>query len=204
MKDKINLPKIGLRNIKTAISATLISILYIIFERNPTFACIGAVFGMDNSIKASWRTGGNRLIGTIIGGFIGMGFFYLYTLVDNRGFKIALLFIGIILHIYVCQLLKVPGAIQGGSVVFYIVMLNTPQDQYISYALNRMVDTGVGVIMSIVINLLFSREHLEKWFPKLKGSKEGDRILDDSEDSEEASENTSCITVQDLPKQTNT
>lgn len=204
MKDKINLPKIGLRNIKTAISATLISILYIIFERNPTFACIGAVFGMDNSIKASWRTGGNRLIGTIIGGFIGMGFFYLYTLVDNRGFKIALLFIGIILHIYVCQLLKVPGAIQGGSVVFYIVMLNTPQDQYISYALNRMVDTGVGVIMSIVINLLFSREHLEKWFPKLKGSKEGDRILDDSEDSEEASENTSCIAVQDLPKQTNT
>lgn len=204
MKDKINLPKIGLRNIKTAISATLISILYIIFERNPTFACIGAVFGMDNSIKASWRTGGNRLIGTIIGGFIGMGFFYLYTLVDNRGFKIALLFIGIILHIYVCQLLKVPGAIQGGSVVFYIVMLNTPQDQYISYALNRMVDTGVGVIMSIVINLLLSREHLEKWFPKLKGSKEGDRILDDSEDSEEASENTSCIAVQDLPKQTNT
>ncbi|MEG2501239.1 MAG: hypothetical protein RSA78_09250, partial [Oscillospiraceae bacterium] len=44
------------------------------------------------------------------------------------------------------------GAIQAGAVVFYIVMLNTPENSYISYALNRMLDTGIGVMMSVFIN----------------------------------------------------
>ena len=32
-----------------------------------------------------------------------------------------------------------------------------------SYALNRMVDTGVGVLMSMLINYLFPRERLVRW-----------------------------------------
>ena len=147
------LPKIGLRNLKTAISATLCSLIYLCFDRNPTFACIGAVFGMDNSLHSSLRTGGNRLIGTIIGGFIGMGLFSLSTILPFQDIsRIILLFLGIILLIYTNQLLHFTGAIQAGAVVFYIVMLNTPEDQYVSYAFNRMLDTGFGVIMSIFIN----------------------------------------------------
>lgn len=159
------LPKIGLRNIKTAISATLCAVLYILVDRNATFACIGAVFGMDNNLRSSWRTGGNRLIGTIIGGFMGMGLFYLQQHCPVKGVKIFLLFFGIILLIYVSQLVHAAGAIQAGSVVFYIVMLNTPADQYVSYALNRMLDTGIGVIMSVCVNMLISRERIARVFP---------------------------------------
>lgn len=145
--------QIGMRNIKTAISTTLCVILYACIDRNPTFACIGAVFGMDNSLPNSLKTGGNRLIGTIIGGFSGMAFFSLSHVLPHPEISIiVLIFIGIIFLIYLSQLLNCSGAIQAGAVVFFIVMLNTPEDEYFSYAINRMIDTGFGVIMSIAIN----------------------------------------------------
>lgn len=158
MKIKERLPKLGMRSIKTAVSATLCAILYILIGRNPTFACIGAVFGMEADYSDKpWRTGSNRLIGTIIGGLLGMGLFYIKLHVSSKLIEILLLMIGIVLLIYISQVLGCAGAIQGGAVVFYIVMLNTPSDQYISYALNRMLDTGVGVGMSVLINVLHLR-----------------------------------------------
>lgn len=149
------LPKIGMRSIKTALSATLCAVLYVLIDRNATFACIGAVFGMEaDTSETPWRTGGNRLIGTIIGGLLGMGLFYIHLRIPGKPMSIVLLMAGIVLLIYISQMLGCAGAIQGGAVVFYIVMLNTPSDQYIAYALNRMLDTAVGVGMSIAINVL--------------------------------------------------
>ena len=66
---------IGMRNFKTALAATLCALVYFPFHRNPTFACIGAIFGMGNDMGHSWLNGGNRLFGTIIGGFLGMFLF---------------------------------------------------------------------------------------------------------------------------------
>lgn len=156
------LPKIGMRNIKTAIATTLCAILYEMVDRNATFACIGAVFGMDKNIQHSLRTGGNRLIGTIIGGFLGMGFFYISTFFTSKIAEICLLTIGIMVLVYISQLCKSAGAIQAGSVVFYIVMLNTPADQYVTYALNRMIDTGIGVVIAVTVNILITRERIDK------------------------------------------
>lgn len=165
-KKKRELPHIGLRTLKTAFSTTLCAIIYILIGRNPTFACIGAVFGMDTLGQSPWRTGGNRLAGTVIGGFLGMGLFYVQHNIPGKFAQILLLFGGIVLLIYISQLLGCPGAIQGGSVVFYIVMLNTPQDQYITYAINRMIDTAVGVVTSVAINvLLFKNEPFESKQP---------------------------------------
>ena len=69
---------IGMRNIKTAFAATLVAFVYLLFDRNPTFACIGAVFGMGYDMSSSWLFGGNRLFGTIFGGLIGMALFSIY------------------------------------------------------------------------------------------------------------------------------
>ena len=76
---------IGMRNIKTALAATLCALLYLPFGRNPTFACIGAIFGTGSDMENSKLHGGNRFFGTIIGGFIGMGLFGLYTLIYPDG-----------------------------------------------------------------------------------------------------------------------
>ena len=66
IKGNVTFPKIGMRNLKTAVAATLCALIYAPFDRNPTFACIGAVFAMNNSLQNSWVSGGNRLIGTAV------------------------------------------------------------------------------------------------------------------------------------------
>ena len=158
------IPKIGLRNFKTAIAATLCALIYALIDRNPTFACIGAVFAMNTNLQSSWETGGNRLWGTMIGGFTGMAFFYIFKQMpllfphSELLSELIFLFVGIMVMIVVSQIFHVNAAIPSGSVVFYIVMLNTPENQYISYALNRMLDTGVGVILSILVNIALPRE----------------------------------------------
>ena len=73
-----HLPRVGLRNLKTALAATLCAILYAIVGRNPTFACIGAIFGMGADMNDSWESGANRLIGTVLGGVLGLGLFWVY------------------------------------------------------------------------------------------------------------------------------
>lgn len=110
-----------------------------------------------------------------------MGLFYLQQHCPVKGVQILLLFFGIMLLIYVSQLVHAAGAIQAGSVVFYIVMLNTPADQYVSYALNRMVDTGIGVIMSVCVNMLLSRERLARIFPAVNMEARFPSALDEQE-----------------------
>lgn len=163
---------IGMRNLKTAFAATLCALLYYPFGRNPTFACIGAIFGLGSDMENSLLNGGNRLFGTIIGGVLGMLLFRLYICVYPEGgtrmLLYILLFIGVILLILVSQYCRWPGAIQPGGVVLCIILFNTPVHTYISYSLNRMLDTGIGVVIALFINLIFPRERVEKWKEGMK------------------------------------
>lgn len=158
-----------MRNLKTAIAATLCALIYAIVDRNPTFACMSAVFAMNTNLKSSFKTGGNRLFGTIIGGFTGMLFFYLFKQCPllfpcSKLFSESIfLFTGIIVMILISQFFGVNDSIPSGSVVFYIVMLLTPDQDYITYPLNRMLDTGIGVMMSILVNIALPRELFEKF-----------------------------------------
>lgn len=163
-------PGLGLRSIKTALSVTLCAMLYALFDRNPTFACIGCVFGMGTDLEDSWQSGGNRLIGTIIGGFLGMGLFKVYLLLGaEEGIGIyPLLFVGFLLLAVLSLFFHWPKAVQPGSVVLCIILFNTTADAYVPYALNRILDTGFGVLLSMCINLLLPRAHLEAFLARGK------------------------------------
>lgn len=162
---------VGQRNVKTALSASLCALIYYFLGRNPAFACIGAIFGMGANMDHSKLHGGNRLFGTIIGGLLGMGLFRIYLIFypdgENRLLLVPLLFVGVIILILLAQTFWV-GAVQPGGVVLCIVLFNTPVDTYVSYALDRMFDTGMGVAMSLLINYLLPRERLEPWVEKFK------------------------------------
>lgn len=166
---------VGMRNVKTALAATLCALLYFIlgnipgfpFDRNPTFACIGAIFGVGVDMGNSWLLGGNRFFGTIIGGFIGMGLFRLYICFYPQGgthlLLMVLLFVGVMLLILACRIFKWPGGIQPGGVVLCIILFNTPVDTYVMYSINRMLDTGIGFAMALLVNLLLPRERVVHW-----------------------------------------
>lgn len=163
--------KVGQRNIKTALSASLCALIYFFIDRNPTFACIGAVFGMGGNMEESRLHGGNRLFGTIIGGMLGILLFRIYLQFypegGNRFLLVPLLFGGIVVLIVLSQVFWV-GAVQPGAVVLCIVLFNTPVDTYVSYSLNRMADTAVGVAMSLLINYLLPRDRMDRWLQPIK------------------------------------
>ena len=119
------LPHIGLRNLKTALSASLCA---------------------------------------VIGGFLGIGLYRIYLVFYPDGGRhlllVPLLFGGIVVLILLAQIFWV-GAVQPGGVVLCLLLFSIGPDDYISYSLNRMLDTGVGVAMSLLINGLLPRERLD-------------------------------------------
>lgn len=64
---------------------------------------------------------------------------------------VPLLFGGIVVLILLAQIFWV-GAVQPGGVVLCLLLFSIGPDDYIAYSLNRMLDTGVGVAMSLLIN----------------------------------------------------
>ncbi len=154
----------GTRAAKTAVSVTLCALIYLLINRNPTFACIGAVFGLGSDLSDSRLNGGNRLFGTIFGGFIGMALFSLYLIFVPSGKltlgMLPLIFIGVVALIVVANLFKWRGAVQPGGVMLCIVMFNQPVDSYVSYSLNRILDTAVGVALSLLVAYFLPKERI--------------------------------------------
>lgn len=165
---------IGRRNIQTAIAVLLCALVYLLVDRNPTFACIGAVFGTGRDMKDSRLNGGNRFFGTLMGGLLGMGLFRLYLCVypDGKTRPLILLFlvVGVMALILISRLLW-PGAVQPGGVVLCILLFNTPAEAYLSYSVNRIIDTGIGVVFALLVNWLLPRERLGRWMDHAKGKK---------------------------------
>ena len=162
-------PKIGMRNIKTSLAAAVCALLYAWMDRSPAFACIGAIFGMGSDLQTSKQHGGNRFFGTIIGGLIGILMFQIHLLVYPEGgitwLSVPLVFVGTMILILLCQMFW-PGGVQPGGVVLCIVLFNTPVENYIPYALNRMFDTGIGVLVALFINSLFPGGFTFAWMEK--------------------------------------
>lgn len=180
---------IGMRNIKTALATTLTALLYLLVGRNPTFACIGTIFGTGSDMENSKLNGGNRFFGTVFGGFIGMLLFKIYITiypeaeilrypaqeaVKYHPLILLLLAVGVMILIMVSVALKWPGAVQPGGVMLCILLFTTPADNYIFYSINRIVDTGIGVLVALGVNLVFPREKVVDALEKMNLKKNED------------------------------
>ena len=171
----IHAPHVGMRNIKTALGVALCALVYYFWGRNPAFACIGAIFGMGHDLEDSKRNGGNRFFGTIIGGLIGMALFRFYLVFYPQGgfhpLLILLAAVGTVLLIILCQMFWA-GGVQPGGVVLCIVLFSTPVETYVTYALARMFDTGVGVLAALLVNSCFPGGFTFHWMERLVGKKD--------------------------------
>ncbi len=148
-------PKVGMRVFKTLISVSIIVIIYSIADRNPCFACIGAVFGMGKVFAGGLKSGGNRFIGTLVGGILVIPTYWLMYVSALKIPDWICLMLGLFLILYISQLLGAQDAIQPGSVVFFVVLYTVTTERYISYTISRIIDTGLGVLLSLAINKLF-------------------------------------------------
>ena len=147
---------VGWRTIKTAITAMLVAVIYCLIGRNPAFACIGVIFGLGYDMQDSIKNGGNRLFGTLIGGLLAIVVFWLYLLFFPQGGHTV--FLALLLGAAVVVLILLCNYFWPGGVVLCIVLFSTPVETYISYSLNRIFDTAVGVIVALAVNYYLPRE----------------------------------------------
>ena len=156
--EKIIKNKLGMRTVKTGISVSLGMVMaQLINLKSPVFVVIGAITAMRASVSESFIMGKNRMLGTLVGAIIG--------LITSNIFPRNALFlgIGIILVIYIHNLFSWKQSITLSTIVFSVIFMNTSSDQ-LAYALNRILDTFVGISVSMVVNYFIASPDKESIF----------------------------------------
>ena len=164
---KITFPKIGLRTIKTAIAVFLCLLL---FPSEPFFACMTSVFCVQDTVSNSINMAINRGLGTILGAIIGLTFLILcrfFTFeIDIYPISKLLVYItiglGIIVVIYICNLIKKPGAINISCIAFLAVTTTHAFTDPIFYATNRTIETLFGIFIGLLVNKFISPPNSNK------------------------------------------
>lgn len=154
--------KIGLRTLKTGIAVGLSMYISSLFNlKSPIFVGIGAIMAMQSSVSASFIEGKNRMLGTFVGALTGL--FFSYFLPQNYLF----LGIGIIVVIYIHNLFGWNKSLTLSAIVFLAIFLNN-QDARIPYATNRLLDTFIGVTVSVLVNYFIAAPNIKKTFLEAK------------------------------------
>lgn len=139
--------RIGMRNIKTALSVGIcIILLRILRVDSPFYACIAAVITMQTTVENSFQTGKNRLIGTTIGAIIGIIFSYIAP------HSAILTVIGVSLIIYITNILHENKSANIACVVFLAIMINLKTISPLQYGINRFIETAIGIIVAVIVN----------------------------------------------------
>lgn len=143
--------RIGMRNIKTALSVFICIVILKLFRfQYPFYACIASVICIQNSISGSFTMGKNRMIGTTIGATI--GFLFSLIQIDNA----FLCFIGIICVIHCCNITKVRESATIACIVFLAIMTNLKDVTPFMYNIYRIFETFIGIIVAVILNYLFN------------------------------------------------
>lgn len=146
----LRVPKLGMRTIKTGISVLCCVLFGGFIAENVFFSAIACIVSVQDTVKASLKSGFNRVAGTILGGLIG----FLFALIKpGDPFLCGL---GIILTIYVCNLIN-DKSIVISCVTFLAIHLGVGSNDPVMYSINRVWDTSVGVILGVAVNYIFAR-----------------------------------------------
>lgn len=149
---------IGMRNFKTALAVALSIFVSNFFAlRSPFFVAIAAIIAMQSSVADSFKTGKNRMLGTILGALVGL-IFALWQ--PNNSLLCGL---GIVIVIYFCNLLHWQQSIPIACIVFITIMVNLEDSSPWLYSWNRIVDTFIGITIAVLVNYFIPYyNHLEK------------------------------------------
>lgn len=145
---------LGLRTAKTALAVAL-ALLFAALRNSPApiFAGIGAIVAMSRTLEDSVRACLTQLAGITCGMALAC---VLRALVPNS--VPAVLYaavggVGIVLVILCCNALKLDFAIPLSCIVFVSIWVMNPEYNYLLYGLNRLLDTSMGLVTALIINV---------------------------------------------------
>lgn len=138
--------KIGFRTIKTGVALGLSMFIASFFNlKSPIFTGIAAIMAMQSSVSESFKSGKDRMLGTIVGAVIGL--LFSYFLPNNYLF----MSLGTIVVIYIHNVLGWNKSLTLSAIVFLAIFINTEAAR-LAYAINRVIDTFIGISVSVLIN----------------------------------------------------
>lgn len=156
----------GKRVIKTVIAVYICFVIGILRNTSPYHSVIAAILCMQIDTKHSWEVGKNRVIGTLIGGAYG---FITLVIVEQLNLEfynyVYYLILSLILIpiIYSNIYLKVQKSIFMSCVVFMIITVSEGRDaSIINFAFNRVLDTIIGIGVSLAVNNLIFKQDKTK------------------------------------------
>lgn len=158
MKIKKRFQPIGLRLVKSAVAVFICFLIHFIRgqEEVPFYAVFTALFCMQNDLGSSKTNAKIRILGTTIGAFWGclVLMINLYILENvSELYKYLLVSIAIIPVIYMTVLIKKKNISFFTGVVFLGIAVTrvTDSNPYF-FVLNRVLDTLIGIFVSIGVN----------------------------------------------------
>ncbi len=140
--------RIGLRTVKTA-AAVIISMVIVYFygttESRLIFAMLGAMAAVQPSFKESLESCLTQIIGVIVGALIGI------ILIAMPIHALAASGLGIILVITLYNQFRISFS-PSLACLIVVTLCITPDVEPVTYAIGRIWDTAIGLIVGMVIN----------------------------------------------------
>lgn len=120
----------------------------------------GAVMCTQDTKKASWGAGINRILGVICGGLVGIS----VVAIDNA-IQIPVVFyilcgVGIVLNLLLCKVVKLPfvqARVSCMSLLLVVLVLSGPMR--FQYAIGRLVGTLLGAIVALFVSMIWGAVH---------------------------------------------
>ena len=150
---------IGMRIIKTALAVFICGLIgWLRDETMYFFSMIAAIICIQKSAEATIKNSFNRVVGTAIGGAFGVALLFAETQLHMQRFMplyvlvVSLLLIPIIVTTLAIHKPSVSGftCIVFLSISIYHVGDASPY----TYAMNRLLDTVIGIIVALAVNLI--------------------------------------------------
>lgn len=152
---------IGMRIIKTALAVFICGLIGWLRDRDGLnfFSMIAAVICIQKSTEATLKNSFNRAVGTAIGGAFGVALLFAETQLHMQQLFLPL-------YILACSLLIVPiivttlaihkPTVTGFSCIVFlsISIYHVGDVSPYTYAINRLLDTVIGIAVALAVNLL--------------------------------------------------
>ncbi len=155
---KLKKYKVGMRTIKTGLAVAIgLFIAELLGLNSPLFVGIGAISTMQASVSQSFVMGKNRILATVMGALVAIIIEFLFPK------NVIFLGFGIIIIIQILNILGWKNSVSLAAIVFIAVSLKTDVP-IISSALNRVLDTFVGIVVGVLVNYFIATPNIDKLF----------------------------------------
>lgn len=150
------LPRVGMRMIKTSLAVCICFVIYFLRgeEGVPVFSTIAAIICMQSHVENSLQAAFNRIVGTLVGAAFALVILYLIRFIpwEYRFFRYMVISVTIIPVMYVTVLLKKTGATALAGIVLLSTCLSNGGQPPIIDAMNRSLETIVGILVAVAVN----------------------------------------------------